>query len=214
MRIAVLASLGAIVGVVLTVAAGCDRGHRGGATMAPAELTIDEDVVTFRGARLRLGSPLSEWKRALGEPSRYVDRFGGIYVWDDLGLTVSLRALFPANDPHVAGLRIFFAPRAVDLWPRAVFRGAITFIQRGVEPGAVPVIARIDAGTTASDLQHREHVATFYGYPALSRFTTARFSGRGGELRDGPIELCSVRISADARLAGEAPTGETSPPLP
>jgi hypothetical protein len=79
---------------------------------------VEGNTVIYKGARLVLGTKLEGWKRAFGEPSRYVDRAGGIYVWDDLGLAVSLRYPYPQDDPHVAALRIFFLPREVDFWPR------------------------------------------------------------------------------------------------
>ena len=175
---------------VVLLAAGCGRWP-----VLPADpppLRIDENTVTYKGMRLTLGTKLDEWKRAFGEPSRYVDRAGGIYIWDDLGLAVSLRQPFPRSDPHVAALRIFFTPRDVDFWPRSVYRGSVTFVQTSDPPGSRSVVAMLNATTTLLDLATQQHVSTRYGYPNLSPYTVVRFAAR--PLDDGPLELCSVEI--------------------
>lgn len=174
----------------ILLVAGC--GHWFAPLADRTELRIDENIVTYKGIRLMLGAKLGEWKRAFGEPSRYIDRAGGIYVWDDLGLAISLRLPFPHSDPHVAALRIFFAPRDVDFWPRSVYQGAVTFVQPSDPPGGRPVVATLNATTTLIDLATQQHVSTRYGYPNLSPYTVVRFAAR--PLDNAPIELCSVQI--------------------
>ncbi|HEY8210132.1 MAG TPA: hypothetical protein VIG99_21750 [Myxococcaceae bacterium] len=166
------------------------------------ELRVEGNTVIYRGRRLVIGTKLTEWKRAFGDPSRYVDRDGGIYVWDDRGLAVSLRYPFPQGDPHVAALRIFFVPREVDFWPRSVFRGGVAFAQEAEEPGGPPVLATLRAGVTAFDLEHHQHLSTRYGFPNLSPYTVLRFAPSGGI----GLELCSVQVDPRAvRLPWEAP---------
>ena len=189
----------AVLCAVVLVTGGCPKGTPHSPTTG--DLRIEEHMVTYHGARLALGSPLGEWKRALGEPSRYVDRDGGIFVWDELGLAVSLRTRFPASDPRVAALRIFFAPRDVDFRPRHVYPGAVTFVQKGDEPGQPDVVATLDANTGASGLK-QQRVSARYGYPYLSQFVEVRFIP--SPENDSGLELCSVRIDpAAVRLPWE-----------
>jgi hypothetical protein len=175
--------------LALLFAGGCSRAPH--APPKKADLRIEEHTVTYAGTRLSLGSPLGEWKRAFGEPSRFVDRDGGIHIWDDLGLAVSLRTRFPASDPHVAALRIFFAARDVDFWPHHVYAGAVTFVQKSDEAGQPDVVATLDAKTGAPELQ-KQHVSTRYGYPYLSNFVEVRFVPSPSN--DRGLELCSVRV--------------------
>ena len=156
------------------------------------ELRIEEYQVIYHGLRLTLGTSLDEWKQAFGEPSRYVDRDGGIFVWDDLGVAVSLRRIFPLEDPHVSALRIFFAPRDVDFWPRTVFRGAVEFVQQPENPNRPPVVALLDGTTTGGHLESRQHLSWRYRLPRLSDYTALRFTRKG--YPDGFIELLSVEV--------------------
>jgi hypothetical protein len=175
------------------------------------ELRIEEYQVIYRGFRLTLGTSLDEWRQALGEPSRYVDRDGGIFVWDDLGMAVSLRPIFVLKYPHVSALRIFFAPRDVDFWPRTVFRGSVELVQQPEDPNHPPVVALLDATSTSFDLSAHQKLSTHYGFPHLTNYTTARFAGERG--LEGPLELLSVEIlgRGTVQLPSEPPPSPLKP---
>jgi hypothetical protein len=81
--------------------------------------------LTIDGVPMRFGAPLAEWKRVLGEPSRRLDRAGGVQVWDDAGLFVVMQAAFPESDPHVAAVWFAMAPREGDMWPARPFAGKL-----------------------------------------------------------------------------------------
>jgi hypothetical protein len=144
--------------------------------------------------RLTLGTSLNEWKQAFGEPSRYVDRDGGIFVWDDLAMAVSLRPIFSLEHPHVSALRIFFAPRDVDFWPRTVFRGSVELVQQPENPSHPPVVALLEGTSTSWDLSAHQKLSTHYGFPHLSNYAVARFAGKSGS--DRPLEMLSVEIQS------------------
>jgi hypothetical protein len=192
--------------------AGCWR--RPSPPRARPELRIEEYQVIYRGFRLTLGTSLEEWKQAMGEPSRYVDRDGGIFVWDGLGMAVSLRRIFPLKDPHVSALRIFFASRDVDFWPRTVFRGAVELVQQPENPNQPPVVGLIDSSTTLRSLDFRKRLYTRYSFPTFSNYTTVRFSGNG-DYPDGFIDLLSVEVDPhDVRLPWEPPPSPLAPDDP
>jgi hypothetical protein len=199
----VLTGLGLAAGLLLV---GC----RGKAPPGP-ELRIEEHTVIYRGTRLEPGMALGQWKRALGEPSRHVDRDCGIYIWDDLGLAVSLLRRFPASDPHVALLRVFFVPRNVDFWPRKPFAGTVraTFVEHdgGVNrDNHRTVTATFRAGTTYSEVADRQDVR-----PSLSRYIHVRFLGQPSDR--GPIEILSVGIEPGMyHLPWEVPDGGAGMP--
>jgi hypothetical protein len=191
--------------------------HRTLPSADTADIRVEEYTVTYKGQRLTLGAPLAEWQRAFGEPSRYVDRDDGIQIWDHLGLAVSLRTPFPAGDPRVVALRIFFTQRDVDFWPRHAYAGSVVFVQEGEEPGQPNVVTVIDAKTTSSELI-RQHVSARYGFPGLSNYTRLRFIPH--RVDEVGLELFSVEIGSDSvlhpwnghwgRVVGDAGASTTS----
>jgi hypothetical protein len=184
--------------------AGCARTSP--ATRPTPSLRIEEQQVVYRGTRLTLGSRLDAWKRAFGEPSRLVDRDGGIFVWDELGLAVTLRRTFPMSDPHVASLRVFLAPRKVDLWPRAPFRGVVEVVDRQGGATSPTTSTLLDASTTRAKLIARPEGAGRFGLPYLTSFTILRFADQPSG--DGALVLVSVAIDPDAiKLPWEISTG-------
>jgi hypothetical protein len=174
------------------------------------ELRIEEHQVIYRGMRLTLGSSLDEWKQALGEPSRFIDRDGGIFVWDDQGLAVSARWTFPLDYPHMSALRIFFAPRDVDFWPRTVFRGAVEVVQQPENPNHPAVVALVDATSTSKSLS-RQRLFTRHGFGYLSTYAILRFAGRG-DYPEGPLELLSFGVlPGSVQLPWEPPPSPLRP---
>jgi hypothetical protein len=184
---------------------------------APPEpdLRIEDHTLFYRGERLEPGMALGEWKHALGEPSRYVDRDGGIYVWDDLGLAVSLLRRFPASDPHVALLRIFFSPRSADFWPHQVYRGTIraTYRMTVSESGYGPSVQRQGTAAFHAGITHAELFDQEQANPGGTRYIQLRFAGQPAD--NGPLELLSFGIDPGMHaLPWEGVDGGVAAPNP
>jgi len=178
-----------------------------------ADLRVEEQHVVYRGIKLTLGSPLDEWTRAFRETPRYVDRDGGIFVWDNLGLAVTLRRTFPASDPHVAALRVFFVARDVDLWPRTAFRGAVEVVQKPNGAGETATSLRLDRAATRAGLSVPGVDHGRLGLPYLTSFTVLRFASGHGH--DGALELLSVAVDPGAvKLPWEIAASPPSLPPP
>jgi len=161
-----------------------------------ADLRVEEQDVVYHGTRLTLGSPLDAWTRAFGETPRYVDRDGGIFVWDNLGLAVTLRRTFPASDPHVAALRVFFVARDVDLWPRTAFRGAVEVVQKPDGAAQAATALRLDRTATRAGLSVPGVDRGRLGLPYLTSFTVLRFAS--GHDQEGALEVLSVAVDPGA----------------
>jgi len=53
--------------------------------VSQAVIKIDSCGLYYKGHRLDLGTPITEWKKVLGEPSRDTNL---AFVWDDLGIAI------------------------------------------------------------------------------------------------------------------------------
>ena len=77
--------------------------------VSQATIKIDSCGLSYKGKKLELGVPISEWEKILGKPDRefivYLEKDKGIYVWDDLGIAVDN---FQNGDGKVAWFYIFF----------------------------------------------------------------------------------------------------------
>ncbi|WP_394821374.1 hypothetical protein [Pendulispora albinea] len=95
--------------------------------LAESRLSVDIDkgMLTVNGARMQFDAPLDEWKRVLGPSSRFVDRAGGLEVWDDLGLFVGMSYSHPKSDPHVRMIWFALQPASADMFPRKPFEGSV-----------------------------------------------------------------------------------------
>jgi hypothetical protein len=183
----------AVLVVSLGVAA-CFRGEQ--PPDATPMLRIEGASLLFGGAALPLGAKLQAWSTVLGPPTRFVDRDGGIYVWDGLGMMAGLDLEFPASDPHVAALHVVFRHRDVDFWPRTPFRGRVDFVQEAVGAGARGVTGALDADTTMASIQ-RAGLSWRDSYPSLSRHTSLRFAPARHD--GGTLEVCTVQATTRAQ---------------
>lgn len=78
--------------------------------ISEATMKIDSCGLSYKGKRLDLGTPVSDWEKVLGKPTRkftaYHDEFNaGSYIWDHLGISIEN---FQNNDGKVAYVYIFF----------------------------------------------------------------------------------------------------------
>jgi hypothetical protein len=78
--------------------------------ISQATIKVDSCGLYYKGQRLDLGTPLSDWEKVLGKPSRkfeaILDSFhSGTLTWDDKGIAIDN---FENGDGTVASIRIFF----------------------------------------------------------------------------------------------------------
>lgn len=70
--------------------------------VSQAIVKIDSCGLTYKGKKLELGTPIEDWIKVLGKPSRDTEL---AYVWDDLGIAIDD---WQNNNKEVAGVYIFF----------------------------------------------------------------------------------------------------------
>ena len=54
--------------------------------LSQAAIKIDSCGIYYKGQRLYLGTPLSDWEKVLGKPNRKTNQGD---VWDEIGISVS-----------------------------------------------------------------------------------------------------------------------------
>ncbi|MBF8455564.1 hypothetical protein IV494_00075 [Kaistella sp. G5-32] len=70
--------------------------------VSEAIIKVDLCGITYKGEKLEMGTPIEDWIKVLGKPSRDTDL---AFVWDDLGIAIDD---WQNNDKKVTGLYIFF----------------------------------------------------------------------------------------------------------
>lgn len=78
--------------------------------LSEATIKVDSCGLYYKGQRLDLGTPVSDWEKVLGKPNRkflaYHDEFNaGSFIWDDLGISIEN---FQNADGKVAHVYIYF----------------------------------------------------------------------------------------------------------
>ena len=150
--------------------------------LSQTTIKIDSCGLYYKGQRLDLGTPISEWKKILGKPSRsflaYHDEFNaGSFVWDDLGISIEN---FQNGDGKVANVYIYFinldSPegKAGQLNYAREFESADNIVKRNMENG-VSLIS--DERKKEIEIENKEKIkefiypfATYKGYVNLHGF--------------------------------------------
>ncbi|QAR30765.1 hypothetical protein EQP59_05140 [Ornithobacterium rhinotracheale] len=70
--------------------------------VSQAIIKVDSCGLSYKGHKLELGVPISEWEKVLGKPSRDTDL---AFVWDDLGIAIDD---WQNRDGKVTAVYIFF----------------------------------------------------------------------------------------------------------
>lgn len=70
--------------------------------LSQAAIKIDSCGLSYKGKQLELGTPIEDWVKVLGKPSREMNL---AYVWDDLGIAIDD---WQNKDKKVAQVYIFF----------------------------------------------------------------------------------------------------------
>ncbi|MDY3548859.1 hypothetical protein PG291_09625 [Riemerella anatipestifer] len=70
--------------------------------VSQAVIKVDSCGLSYKGQKLELGVPISEWEKVLGKPSRDTDL---AFVWDDLGIAIDD---WQNRDGKVTSVYIFF----------------------------------------------------------------------------------------------------------
>ncbi len=140
--------------------------------LSQTTIKIDSCGLYYKGQRLDLGTPISEWEKILGKPSRsflaYHDEFNaGSFVWDDLGISIDN---FQNGDGKVANVYVYFinldSPegKAGQLNYAREFESADNIVKRNMENG-VSLIS--DERKKEIEIENKEKIKEFI-YP----FTT------------------------------------------
>lgn len=89
------------------------------------QLKLHDDTLVLNGKPLILGASVKSWSNILGISPRYVDRAGGMWVWDSLGILVTAKHSDTGLTRHVASCWVLLRHRDVDFWPRQIYSGKI-----------------------------------------------------------------------------------------
>jgi hypothetical protein len=77
--------------------------------VSKATIKIDSCGLYYKGQRLDLGTPITDWEKVLGKPERkfiaYLEKDQGVYTWDNIGIAVDN---FQNENGNVAWIYIFF----------------------------------------------------------------------------------------------------------
>jgi|GEM_PF-5935862 len=162
----------------------------------PHRAAIHGDVFDWDGSPLKIGEPLSKWFQTLGNPNRFVNRAGGMWVWDSLGLVVmgkySDTGSTPISVRHAGCLWMLVQPMQDSSWPRKAFTSplAMTLGHQG-NPGAdQPLLLgpsdwrsdtlKLDGRATLAQIRGSRS-AWPLGFPTFSNRVSFRFSGTADE---------------------------------
>lgn len=80
----------------------CQNMKKENIDVSQALIKIDSCGLSYKGQHLELGTPIEDWVKVLGKPSRDTDL---AYVWDDLGIAIDD---WQNKDNKVTGVYIFF----------------------------------------------------------------------------------------------------------
>lgn len=94
--------------IFTTILIQCQNMNKENVDVSEATIKVDSCDLSYKGQKLKLGVPISEWEKILGKPTRFIEtvqKGQGQYIWDDKGVAVDN---FQNENGDVAWAYIFF----------------------------------------------------------------------------------------------------------